>query len=201
MAEAFVYTWINVINGKSYIGAHKGDPNDGYICSSKYMINEYNMCPNNFFRVILATGSLDEMFNLEKKILAKLNVKNSNFYYNMSNGDGQFVLKYHTPETIMKISKAQKGRPFSAERKLRMIGRNPSRGHTGKTHSIETKEKIRQAKLGKPSGRELGWKHSAESKEKIKIARSKQIFSIETRKKFSERNIRRWEKWRIENGR
>jgi hypothetical protein len=32
--EAFVYEWYNLTNGKSYIGYHKGNINDGYISSS-----------------------------------------------------------------------------------------------------------------------------------------------------------------------
>ena len=33
MEEAFTYILHNETNGKKYVGYHKGDENDGYICS------------------------------------------------------------------------------------------------------------------------------------------------------------------------
>ena len=42
MAEAFVYCWTDHKTNKIYIGSHKGDVNDGYVCSSKYMMEEYD---------------------------------------------------------------------------------------------------------------------------------------------------------------
>lgn len=39
--EAFVYVWTDTGTNKIYVGVHKGDSNDGYVCSSKYMKAEY----------------------------------------------------------------------------------------------------------------------------------------------------------------
>lgn len=59
--EAFVYEWSNHQNGMKYVGFHKGRPDDGYVCSSKYMIEEYRANPKNFQRKIIAFGTADEM--------------------------------------------------------------------------------------------------------------------------------------------
>ena len=31
----FVYSWRNLVNGKRYIGSHKGHPSDGYLGSGR----------------------------------------------------------------------------------------------------------------------------------------------------------------------
>jgi hypothetical protein len=38
--EAFVYCWTDKITNKLYVGSHKGSPDDGYVCSGKYMLEE-----------------------------------------------------------------------------------------------------------------------------------------------------------------
>jgi len=50
----FIYKWTNLINGKMYIGSHKGTIDDGYIGSGKYFnhaLNKYGI--ENFTREIL----------------------------------------------------------------------------------------------------------------------------------------------------
>lgn len=39
--ESFVYCWTDTKRNMLYVGKHKGDINDGYICSSKYFLSEY----------------------------------------------------------------------------------------------------------------------------------------------------------------
>ena len=52
---AFVYVWKDTFSNKRYIGSHKGKPDDGYICSSEIMMEQYNRNPASFVRQILAT--------------------------------------------------------------------------------------------------------------------------------------------------
>ena len=54
MAEAFVYYWKDTLTDKYYIGYHKGSQDDGYVCSSRTMMEEYNKRENNFHREVIA---------------------------------------------------------------------------------------------------------------------------------------------------
>ena len=56
--EAFVYKWIDKGNSKHkfYIGSHKGTLNDGYIATSDYFMEQYNLRPENFERIIFRAG-------------------------------------------------------------------------------------------------------------------------------------------------
>jgi hypothetical protein len=85
MKDAFVYKWTNNNNGMWYIGYHKGKVDDGYICSSSYMLNDYNLSPESFSRIIIDEGNAKEMFELETKLLTELDAKNDNLSYNKSN--------------------------------------------------------------------------------------------------------------------
>lgn len=166
MINGFVYCWTNIENLKIYVGVHKGTPTDGYVCSSKLMLEEYNKNPNIFTRQIIAEGPYELMRNLESKILQSANVAGDNRYYNMHNSDGKFYLKQHTEETKKKISVGHKGkkRPDLAERnrlgmsedtkkklsdqaKLRL--KNTPNPMTGKSHTDNTKKKISLANKGK----------------------------------------------------
>ncbi len=88
MAEAFLYCWTDNKSNMLYIGAHKGSPNDGYVCSSKLMLEQYNIRSKDFSRQIIAEGTAKDIFNLENIILRKLNVAESNEFYNKHNGFG-----------------------------------------------------------------------------------------------------------------
>lgn len=41
MSDSFVYCWHDDQRDMRYIGVHKGSQDDGYICSSKLMLQEY----------------------------------------------------------------------------------------------------------------------------------------------------------------
>jgi len=83
--ESFVYLWINKDTDRKYVGKHKGTADDGYICSSEQMLEEYNDCPSRFVRTILAYGSDQEMLELETMLLLQLRSSKSHMYYNLSN--------------------------------------------------------------------------------------------------------------------
>jgi hypothetical protein len=104
--------------------------------------------------------------------------------------------KLHSPETKEKMRQAKLGKPKSEEHRKNIKSSkilNPSFGHLGKSHSAEskekmrtaalnmsdeTKEKMRQAKLGKPM--------SEETKEKIRQANKGKIISEEHKQKLRE---------------
>lgn len=109
MAEAFVYCWTDHKTNKLYVGSHKGSLNDGYVCSSKVMLEEYNKRPCDFTRQIIAEGSWDDMFKFEGVLLRAFDVKNCDDFYNMHNGSGDFRNKGLSEESRKKISKSKTG--------------------------------------------------------------------------------------------
>lgn len=82
--ESFVYLWINKDTDRKYIGKHKGTIDDGYVCSSEQMLEEYNECPQRFVRTIIAYGTDQEMLELETQLLITLKIRMNPLYYNMS---------------------------------------------------------------------------------------------------------------------
>lgn len=93
-----------------YVGTHKGHPTDGYICSSKILLEEYKKRPEDFSREILAYGSYDEMIKFETAILKAANAAKDPSFYNMHNGDGNFYNKGHSGCTIAKLKIARNKR-------------------------------------------------------------------------------------------
>jgi len=142
MAEAFLYCWTDNKSNMLYIGAHKGSPNDGYVCSSNLMLEQYNIRSKDFSRQIIAEGTWDDIFKLEGKILLALNVKEDDSFYNMHNGSGDFRNKFVTREARKKISESKKGKP--GPNKGKKFGTCWNKGKTN-IYSEETIEKLRQA--------------------------------------------------------
>lgn len=80
-AIGFVYRWHDSSNGMYYIGSHKGSPDDGYLCSSKYMKRAYKKRPKCFSREIMYIGK--DFVELEDLILRTLDVSKDKKSYNL----------------------------------------------------------------------------------------------------------------------
>jgi len=106
--NSFVYCWTNRENNKKYIGVHKGTPNDGYVCSSKLMLEDYNKNPESFVREIIMFGTFKDMHKLETDLLIQVNAAKNPSYYNQSNNDGAFYLTKHTEQSKEKIRQSKK---------------------------------------------------------------------------------------------
>lgn len=108
MDESFVYRWHDLKTGKYYVGKHKGRPDDGYIASSKYFLEEYYMRPEDFVRKIIKTGSDVEMFKYETKLLNRVNASENPKFYNKYNNidklynDGSDEIKESQKTTWLK---------------------------------------------------------------------------------------------------
>jgi len=162
MMEAFVYCWTDIKTDKLYVGWHKGSTDDGYICSSKLMLEEYNNRSSDFKRQIVATGLAKDMVALESAILRAENVSINEHYYNMHNGNGKFYLTSHTEESKRKISNSKIGVKRPDLSKKNMTSSNPAkmglcgRDMTGeknpmfaKKHSDQSIEKMSRNRKGK----------------------------------------------------
>ena len=101
--EAFLYCWTDTTRNMLYVGTHKGNPDDGYVCSGKLMLEEYNKRPQDFIREIIAFGSYKDMIIFETKILKTANAALDKSFYNQHNGDGNFFNKGHTKATKAKL--------------------------------------------------------------------------------------------------
>jgi len=162
--EAFTYCWTDHRDNMLYVGWHKGRQDDEYICSSKWMLGEYNKRPSDFSRQIIAEGTQDDCLMLETAILNSVDAKHNFDYYNQHNGDGKFICKKHTAETLKKISgenaywhgKKQKlttrekisiskrGQklPKEAREKISLRVRGKGNPFYGKHHTEETRQRM-----------------------------------------------------------
>jgi len=167
MNEAFVYKWTDKTTGMMYIGVHKGDTDDGYICSSKIMMPLYNERPHDFKREILASGTDEFCRQKEEEFLLEVDAARNPLFYNRHNGNKNFVmLGPVSEETKKKMSKGRMGMKFSPEHKQRisdsMKGKTPP--NKGKPHRIETKLKISKSRLGQAISEETKLKMSLAKK-------------------------------------
>lgn len=119
MTDTFLYCWRDHKTEKLYVGVHRGSPEDGYICSSKVVLQEYKKRPRDFSREILASGTWPMMYQLETSLLSALQAHKDPMFYNQTNNQGAF---YHigqkTEDHKRKISVGQTGKkrgPHSLE--------------------------------------------------------------------------------------
>lgn len=139
-----MYCWTDHGTSKLYVGLHKGRPDDGYICSSKHMLRQYKQRPHDFTREILAINTYDVCRNFETSIIKAMFRQNVHCY-NL-NVAGAII---YTPEIRSKISQTHKGKVISSSHIEAIKEWNRTKRLPA---SEETKEKIRQAKLGKKRG-------------------------------------------------
>lgn len=181
--EAFVYCWTDHKTNKLYVGSHKGSTNDGYICSSKIMKEQYNERPEDFTRQIIAEGKYEDIRKLESKILDIVDARLNEDFYNQHNGNGDFYLKGHSVQARKKISiantgkkrpdvsiKNKKGLSIESRKKISKNHKDVSGSNNplyGKKHTEESKQKMSKAQKGKLKGH----KASLETKQKMSIAR------------------------------
>ncbi len=170
-----IYCHRNKINNKAYIGQTK-NIKDRW-CASHYKgcrlfyyaIQKYGW--DNFQHIILKDNILTiEQANYWEHFYIQLfNTINHQIGYNLTAGGGQTVISESTKKLIK-----QHHADFSGEK-------HPM---YGKHHSEETKQKMRQAKLGSPVSEETKRKIS----EKLKMGnnpRAKRVQCLETKEIFS----------------
>tara|TARA_R110000822_G_scaffold33780_7_gene96070 strand:- start:1830 stop:2480 length:651 start_codon:yes stop_codon:yes gene_type:complete len=161
----FVYIWRDAKHRRYYVGAHWGTEEDGYVCSSAWMMKAYKKRSNDFKRKILETGltSKKETFKTEDKWLRLIKEEElKNKYYNVHNKGRDYWFTDAAKAEIVKskISKSKMGVPI---------------------HSDEYKEQLRQNALGNNGNfgggdhPKLGTHHSTETLEKLSKAAKKRM--------------------------
>ena len=170
----FVYLWYDRKHKRFYVGCHWGTEDDGYICSSPWMIQAYKIRPEDFKRRILKTkiDTREKTYIEEQRWLNMIKpseikpVNEIPRYYNLNVKNNEVWHKY--PE------------------KIKTIGEKISAAKTGK--SVNFKDPIARG-LAISEGKkkafakreeELGYKVAPEIVDKYKVANTGKKQSPET---------------------
>ena len=198
--QAFVYCWTDKLTNMLYVGSHKGSIDDGYICSSKYMLEEYNKRPEDFSRQIVAEGKFEDIRVLEEKILTSVNAKLNESFYNMHNGNGKFYLKVHAEKARKAIGASKIGKPRKDLSERNRLGLTEEQIKK----QVETKRKNgcylpkNNPMFGKTHTEEVKKKHSERMSGSKNPNYNKQ-FTEETKTKMSLARKLYWEKRKQKN--
>jgi hypothetical protein len=103
----FVYIWRDRKHNRYYIGSHWGTEDDGYVCSSNWMMQAYKKRPYDFKRKILSRGihTRDSLLYEEFRYLLMIKPEElGKRYYNLKNTKDYY---WHT-ETNTRLTIAEK---------------------------------------------------------------------------------------------
>lgn len=157
-----IYKITNLKNNKIYVGQDTKN-NPKYYGSGTYLkraIKKYGK--RNFKKEILERCKTTEELNqVEKHWIKKLNSKNKKIGYNLTDGGDGAVGYQHTMETKMKMSISHKNMSNETKQKLSksLIGNKNSLGYK---HTDESRKNMSESKIGK--------KHTEETKRKLSIS-------------------------------
>lgn len=163
MTNAFVYSWSDYKTAKVYVGVHKGHEDDGYICSSKLMKEEYFKRPNDFTRQIISKGSFEDCAQLEIKINTQL-LKEPETCYNRCAGKAILMTDEIKSKIGKAVSIATKGKTRPA-----YIGEAISKAKKGMLFSDEHRKALSISRKGKKDSAETVAKRLKSFKETIAL--------------------------------
>ncbi len=86
--NCFVYKWTHIPTLRWYLGSRtckNAHPDDGYLCSSKTVAKMIQTDGGNWERTIVATGTKQEMYDLETEILQLFDARADERSYNRHN--------------------------------------------------------------------------------------------------------------------
>ena len=144
-------------NNKYYVGITSQCPHKrwrggkGYLNSKLFYnaINKYGW-ENIYHEIVASNLTVEEANNFEILLIEKLGSNNEKYGYNITNGGNGSSGRLCSPETKLKIGKANTGNIRSKELK-----EHQRKLITGRKHSDETKEKIRLGNIGNKNGKRV----------------------------------------------
>lgn len=171
----YIYLTTNNINGKIYVGQHKSKKFDtGYYGSGKRFVNALNKYGKENFSVDVLEwcDTSEDLDKQEMYWIDKLNSTNRDIGYNITKGGEGWKGGKHTQETKAKISKSKTGKspnriystPSEEVRQKISAGlKEYYKTHDGTRKNVspsaETRQKLREANLGKKYPEEVRAKH------------------------------------------
>lgn len=147
--SGFVYLWFDRKHTRFYIGCHWGSPDDGYICSSRWMRKAYKRRPQDFKRRLLSVVQTTrrELLVEEQRWLNLIKRDElGKRYYNVHRHASLWATDPHAcASAVEKANKSRIGKPTWMK---------------GKKHSDESKRKISEAGRGRVASEETLKKRS-----------------------------------------
>jgi hypothetical protein len=151
----FVYIWFDRKHKRYYIGMHWGTENDGYICSSAWMIQAYKRRPQDFKRRILEKiyTNRKELYEAEVKWLSFIDDKELKIkYYNLSkNVHDSWLNEKNLTSRLEKISIKTKEAMNTPEVREKYLDGLAKRNN--KSSDLEVREKRSKSMKGKNAGK------------------------------------------------
>jgi hypothetical protein len=194
--EAFVYCWTDFQTNKLYVGVHKGAPDDGYVCSSKIMLQEHKKRPHEFSRQIIGRGTFDDCYALETAILKTVEAAKSPEFYNQHENNGKFHMagKRHTEESKEKMKGCQNRLGKFGHKDSESTREKKRKMRLGKTYDVNTRQKIAEAKsmwwvVSTPNGTTERVKNLALYCRRNDLSRSHMVSRGKTKGFFCERMV------------
>jgi len=194
MGYMIIYQLTNKRNGKIYIGQTIGTLENrlrGHLnprrntsaihrALTKYGAQAFKK------DILVYCQNKDEANHYEKLLVEKLNTRTP-YGYNITVGGESRMGMTHTPEAIEKIRAASTGRLHSKEAKQKI-----REAHIGVRHTPEVLERI-SAKLKGREGTFKGHTHSDEAKQKISENGKKLAHTDEVKQNIAEASKKMWE--------
>jgi hypothetical protein len=190
----FVYIWYDKKHKRYYVGCHWGTEDDGYICSSSWMMKGYKRRPADFKRRILKSNitSKVDLYLEEGRWLSMIDkseikpINETPRYYNLKISTDNLWHQYDEKVKTIgeKISAAKKGKstgPCSTETRDKI-----SKSNTGKKRTEEMNLANSERSKGRISPNK-GKKMSEDQKQKLREINLGKKASDATRKKLSDR--------------
>jgi len=173
--SGFVYVWYDRKHKRYYVGSHWGTEDDGYICSSNNMKQNFRNRPQDFKRRIIARviTSHKDLLNEEQRWLNMIKPNEFGFRFYNINGKAGTYYWWMNEETKKLVGQKISDEHKQAKREA---------WNKGKKLSEEHKQKIANNHQSKKLGYlhpMLGQHHSKEVKAIIKEKRAKQIITDE----------------------
>jgi hypothetical protein len=146
----FVYIWRDRKYNRYYIGSHWGTEDDGYVCSSSWMIQAYKLRPKDFKRRILTKVYTNRSKLLEKEyhwlsLISEEEIKNKKYYNRTKHKNGYWMAEDYEKDVTKRISQNTKEamqRPEVREKYLEGLKSRDSR-----SSDPEVREKRRQSMI------------------------------------------------------